>query len=281
MDLKLKFKGIPHIYYLNLDCRIDRREHTESNFKHWKIDNYTRVSASNYMLENYEDWKHLIFDYKKLDSRLLILRCAQHLSIFKIFENWIYKTNDPYLIYMEDDIDFQYLEYMHFDWDYLMNNIPHDWDSILLGFENAWNIPCFLHPTMFYHNTGPTMFTRYYVEKLLRLHTIDGKYNFFNKISNLYWKGAIGHPEFVIGDYFLNQSGRSYAIPLMPQRYIMKSHSIKINKTLYGIEPQMFAEKAYTLWWTKLRDNYTLDEFFTYSKSNDLFLTAYNISNYN
>ena len=67
----------------------------------------------------------------------------------------------------------------------------------------------------------------------------------------------------------------------MPQRYIMKSHSIKINKTLYGIEPQMFAEKAYTLWWTKLRDNYTLDEFFTYSKSNDLFLTAYNISNYN
>ena len=43
----------------------------------------------------------------------------------------------------------------------------------------------------------------------------------------------------------------------------------------------MFAEKAYTLWWTKLRDNYTLDEFFTYSKSNDLFLTAYNISNYN
>ena len=83
----------------------------------------------------------------------------------------------------------------------------------------------------------------------------------------------MGHPEFVILDYSLNHCGRSYAIPLMPQRCDMGAHS--------GIESQIFANEAYTLWWKNLRDNYTLDEFFTYSKPNDFFITKYNISNYN
>jgi hypothetical protein len=232
------------------------------------------------MLENYDEWKHLIFNYEKLNTKLLILRCAQQLSILKLIENWVYTTNDPYMVFIEDDVEFKYLEYMHFDWEYLMNNIPYDWDSILLGFENNCVIPCFLHPTMFYHNTGPSIINRYYAEKLLRLHTIDGKYNFFHKISNVYWKGITGNDEFVIGDYFINQCGRSYAIPLMPQRYDMGAHSIKINKTLYKTNSQIFAEKTYTLWWKKLKDKYSLREFFTYSKPNDLFLTIDNVSNY-
>jgi hypothetical protein len=280
MNLQNKFKGIPHVYYLNLDCRVDRREHTESNFKYWKIDNYTRVSASNYMIENYDEWKHFILDTSKITTKLLTIRCAQTLSIIKLIENWFKSTNDPYMILMEDDINFEFLEYMHFDWEYLMNNIPHDWDSILLGFENDCSIPCFLHPVMYYHNTGPTLINRYYAEKLLRLHIIDGKYNFFHKISNIYWKNVCGENDYIIGDYFINQCGRSYAIPLMPQRTDMGAHSMKINKTLYKNDSQILSEKLYTIWWTKLRDKYSLREFFTYAKPNDLFLTKNNVSEY-
>jgi hypothetical protein len=280
IDLNHKFKGIPHIYYLNLDCRVDRREHTESNFKYWKIDNYTRVSASNYMLENYDEWKHLIHHNEKLNNKFITIRCAQILSLFKIVENWVKTCNDPYMILMEDDVDFKYLEYMHFDWEYLMNNIPHDWDSILLGFENIHIIPCFLHPILIHHDTGPTLLNRYYAEKLLRLHIIDGKYNFFHKTNNDYWRKAFGNHEFVSGDYFINRCGRSYAIPLMPQKPHMGAHSIKINKPLYNSDILIFAEKLYTIWWTKLRDNYSLKEFFRYGKPNDLFLTRNNVSEY-
>ena len=280
MNLKNKFKGIPPIYYLNLDCRIDRRKHTESNFEYWKIDNYNRVSASNYMIENYEDWKHLIHQNEKINTKLLTIRCAQNLSLFKIIENWVKNTNEPYMILMEDDVNFDFLEYMHFDWEYLMNNIPYDWDSILLGFENDHGIPCFLHPVMFYHNTGPTILNRPYAEKLVRLHLIDDKCNFFHKISNVYWKNIFGKNDYVIADYFTNQCGRSYAIPLMPQSAHMGAHSMKINKTLYENTSQVLAEKLYTVWWSKLRDNYTLREFFTYSKKNDFFLTKNNVSEY-
>jgi hypothetical protein len=280
MNLNNKFKGIPHVYYLNLDCRMDRREHTESNFKYWKIDNYTRVSASNYMLENYDEWKHLIHHSEKLNNKFITIRCAQILSLFKIIENWVKNCNDPYMILMEDDVDFKYLEYMHFDWEYLMNNIPNDWDSILLGFENTYIIPFFLHPMLIHHNTGPTLLNRHYAEKLLRLHIIDKKYNFFQRTNNDYWRKAFGNPEFVSGDYFINRCGRSYAIPLMPQRTDMGAHSMKINRTLYNSDILIFAEKLYTIWWTKLRDNYTLKEFFTYSKPNDFFLSRNNVSKY-
>ena len=46
MDLNNKLKGLPPIYYVNLDYRNDRREYMEKQFEKWNITNYTRVSAS-------------------------------------------------------------------------------------------------------------------------------------------------------------------------------------------------------------------------------------------
>ena len=40
-----KLKGLPHIYCINLDDKVDRWESMESQFKYWEIENYTRVSA--------------------------------------------------------------------------------------------------------------------------------------------------------------------------------------------------------------------------------------------
>jgi hypothetical protein len=45
MDLNNKLKGIPHIYYINLDHEIQRKEYMESEFKQLGIVNYTRVNA--------------------------------------------------------------------------------------------------------------------------------------------------------------------------------------------------------------------------------------------
>jgi len=40
-----KLKGLPPIYYLNLDEQPERREYMEEQFKYWEIENYTRISA--------------------------------------------------------------------------------------------------------------------------------------------------------------------------------------------------------------------------------------------
>jgi len=40
-----KLKGLPPIYYLNLDEQPERKEYMEEQFKYWEIENYTRISA--------------------------------------------------------------------------------------------------------------------------------------------------------------------------------------------------------------------------------------------
>jgi len=40
-----KLKGIPHIYWINLDSDTHRREYMEQQFKYWEIENHTRISG--------------------------------------------------------------------------------------------------------------------------------------------------------------------------------------------------------------------------------------------
>jgi len=40
-----KLKGLPPIYYLNIDGQPERRQYMEDQFKYWEIENYTRISA--------------------------------------------------------------------------------------------------------------------------------------------------------------------------------------------------------------------------------------------
>ena len=41
-----KLKGLPPIYYLNLDEHPERKQYMEEQFKYWEIENYTRISAN-------------------------------------------------------------------------------------------------------------------------------------------------------------------------------------------------------------------------------------------
>ena len=39
-----KLQGIPHIYWLNLDADVERREYMESQFRYWEIEKHTRIA---------------------------------------------------------------------------------------------------------------------------------------------------------------------------------------------------------------------------------------------
>ena len=47
-NLGHKLKGLPKIYYLNLDSRKDRSDWMESQFDKYGISNFERYSASTY-----------------------------------------------------------------------------------------------------------------------------------------------------------------------------------------------------------------------------------------
>jgi hypothetical protein len=277
MNLNDKLKNIPKIYYINLDERPDRKNYIESQFDELKIDNWERYSASKYRVENLEDWQLLLSDKLNTKSNPNIIWCAQTITYLNLIEDWLIKTSDEYAIIIEDDYDLLMSKYWHFDWEFFMNNIPYDWDIIQLSYENPFVYPCFLHPTLDSSGVGALLINRHFAQKLIRLHKIDGKYCIHktkNKMSSCYWsnQGKLSDMHKFLGMDYLVKIGRSYSIPLIYSsvKWGRWDELDNINSNQNRCFKQ--CEYACKYWWIKLRDKFTLDEFFTYGKPNDYYV---------
>ena len=114
---------------INLDNRLDRKNYMESQFDHWNIKRFTRVSATKYLASEVDKWKHLIVgDVYMYGKRPHVT--ANAMTCIEMIKSWLENTDDSYMVIMEDDVDLNLIEHWHFDFDYLMANIPYDWDCI-------------------------------------------------------------------------------------------------------------------------------------------------------
>ena len=257
-----KLKGLPHIYYLNVDTEIKRKDYMESQFDKWGIENYTRVSASKFLGSEFDSWKDMlhfpeIYPTNDRNPR----NNGVSISHLEIMREWLETTNDPYMIIMEDDTDMDLIEYWHFDWEYFMDNIPYDWDAVQLMFNSLTVIPCYLHPKHITSWNGPIMINRYYAQKLLRLYLIDGKYNFIHKTNRIDRANYISKNRVNVGvDDFLGFNGKVYQIPLFSQNPYLD----EIQRDCH-----VKSHKAHYYWWKKMKDEFSLEDFFTYGKHHD------------
>lgn len=257
MDLNNKLSGCPKIYYFNYDDHVNRNEHMERNLSNLKVENYSRVSVSKYTKNNYEEWKDLLVDH---DTYKLSENTAGYaIAFIEFLKNWIETTDDKYLIVTKDTIDFGLIDYWHFDWNYLMQKIPYDWDCIQMGFENVQCIPFYLHPIMPAHTFGPSLLNRFYVKKLIRLHTVGEKYKLTGYIANKNFGGQSGTV-----DYFVGHNGNTYSLPLFSN----KPEFFEKNSKKYILVSA--CRHAYYDWWRNERRKFNFEEFFTYGKTNDL-----------
>lgn len=277
MTLHKKLEGIPHIYYINLEDRKDRREFMENQFNQWGIEKFSRVNASEFLKDDIKTWKDLVhFSYIiPADRRRSVCVSLSHLETIR---KWLEETSEEYMIIMEDDTDISLVEYWHFDWQYLMDNLPYDWDAIQLMYNSDIRIYCFLHPKKLITWNGPLLIRRSYGEKLLSLYYKDNKYNFIKKVNRVNKSNYI-EPERIYTflpnksntdsdvritvldvDEFMGHNGKVYQLPVFTSNPWLddppKPHHITSNK-------------AHILWWTKMKDEFTLDDFFTYGKPND------------
>lgn len=252
-----KLRGIPTIYYLNLDSELDRRKYMEDQFEKWSLNNVTRFSGSNYLVENYDDWKDILHFPQNITDKRHQLAASITLSTFEMIRHWLETTDEKHLILFEDDYDLNLIEYWHFDWEYLMNHVPYDWDCIQLGFESTKHIPFFLHPKDESSAYGPILINRHFAQKLINLHYIKGKYRLIRKYGtypcNLKYR-------VVSLDSFICFLGKTYQLPLITQNPYLD----KIPK-----QHHFLCRDIYYDWWQTKRDYFSLDEFFSYGKPND------------
>lgn len=274
--------GFPHVYYTNVEDKIDRKKYMESQFDSLGM-SYTRIEmplAPKTGGPPKEFLDNLDGEYPDNCSHWINWYGSQ---LFDFFEEWL-TTSEDYLLIMEDDYDMSLVKRWHFTWEEFMDRLPYDWDSIQLGFESPDVIPFYLHPTKPQYSLGPSLLKRDYVEKLVSFHKPSGRYKFdYNIANSIYinrdsgihdgWSyvATSGSP-----DYYINQSGKSYSIPLIPiNPYFTGVSHLGWDYRLSNWNPKLSFVKcheAYHEWWTNDRDKFTLDEFFTHGKTNDLLM---------
>jgi len=265
---------MPKVYYFNLDEDAERREFMESQYKKYNID-YERVSQSCYTSENINDWIERFEDSKYMKAFISSeykypANFLRHLDFMK---EWLATSNEKYLLIMEDDYDLSLIDYWHFNWDYLMSNLPVDWDGIRLNNDHDRYIKFYLHPIPLvgFCNFGAMLYKREFVKKIVKLYCYD------NGIIKSWEKRLIkkffdyGFMEYYCVDHMLTCIGKQYSIPIFTtEASFCIDDGGNASKSVFGP-----IQRACHHWWRNEKDLFTLEDFFTYNKPYDERMTIY------
>ena len=214
-----KLKGLPRVYYINLDDHTDRRGYMEGQFKYWGIENYTRVSANDGRGDN--DLSEILKG--RYPDRMTSGEVGCVTSHLKAMKHWLENTDESeeYLVVMEDDCDLSSVAYWGFTWKEFMSHTPYYWDVIQLAVIN----PVELHVRMHLRfvndfSTACYVIRRSHARKLVDLHCRGELFKLDQDVK----------PRAVADDLIYN-AGVAYAIPLFMYKIALGSsiHDIHVN----------------------------------------------------
>ena len=194
-----KLKGLPHIYWLNLDADVDRREYMEEQFKYWEIENHTRIAGYDAREDDASD--HLKGRIPDNVSQAELGCCMSHLKAIKHFYE---ETDDDFCMILEDDVDFSPVKCWNFTWHEFIGLAPYDWDCLQLTTICTGDIHVKLH-LKFINDFSAAVYliTRHHAAKVLRNHMRGNKWKLDNGVK----------PRAVSEDTIL-ESGKTYTMPL-------------------------------------------------------------------
>ena len=116
-----KLQYIPPIYSLNIDGQPERRQYVEEHFKHWEIENYTRISAYDGRDDDLSDI--IKGRYPEAMTSGEVGCTTSHLKAIK---HWYDTSDSSYALIMEDDIDLNLVKFWNFTWRDFMSKLPYD-----------------------------------------------------------------------------------------------------------------------------------------------------------
>lgn len=194
-----KLKGIPKIYWINLDSDTHRREYMESQFRYWEIENHTRISGYDGRVDDVScNLKGRIPDNVSQNE---LGCCMSHLKAIKTFYE---ETDDEYCLILEDDANLDIARYWNFTWSDFFGEIPYDWDCVQLTNICTGDIHVKLHLRFVNDfSAAAYLITRHHASKLMKNHIRGDKFKLDNGVK----------PRAVSEDTIFD-SGKTYSIPL-------------------------------------------------------------------
>ena len=203
-----KLKGLPPIYYINLDGQPERKIYMESQLEYWGIENYERVSG----YDGREDDLSSIIKgrYPENMSSGEIGCTTSHLKAIK---HWYETSDSPCAIIAEDDLSFETVRSWNFTWKDFYSKIPYDWDVVQIAIICTGTLFAILHKRFVNDfSTAAYLINRHHAEKLLKFHVRGDKYKLDQGVK----------PRAVADDLIYN-SGNTYSVPLLLYKLEMGS----------------------------------------------------------
>ena len=218
-----KLKGLPPIFYINIDAQTDRAQYMEEQFKYWEIENYTRISAYDGREDDLSDV--IKGRYPDMMSSGEVGCVTSHLKAIK---HWMETSDSTYAIIMEDDCDISIVKYWNFTWQDFISRAPYAWDVIQLAIICTGNIVVPIHNRFINDfSTACYVITRHHAEKLIRNHIRGDKYKLDNGVK----------PRAVADDLIYN-SGCTYATPIF-------LYKIELGSTIHPDHVDIFHKNSY------------------------------------
>jgi Glycosyltransferase involved in LPS biosynthesis len=190
-------------FWINLDAEFDRREHMNSLFDEYGIEN-TRIPAIDARGSN--DVTGMIIG--TLPSTVTQVELGCTVSHLKAINHFYEETELDHAIICEDDILFDTVQYWPFTWKEFISKAPYDWDVLQCAITSTETLAVNIHPrrindfcSAFY------VITRHHAKKLLRAHKIGNKFKLDQGIK----------PRATSEELIYN-SGKTYSIPLFVYR---------------------------------------------------------------
>jgi len=222
-----KLKGLPPIYCINLDDKIDRWNYMQNQFAYWQIDNYTRISAYDGREDDLSDI--ISGRYPQTMTSGEIGCVTSHLKAIKYF---LENSDSPCALIMEDDCDISTASYWSFEWKKFYSKVPYDYDVIQLAVINPQSVHIRLHKRFVNDfSTACYMITRHHAQKLIDLHYRDGKYRLDRGMK----------PRAVADDLIYN-SGNTFSIPLF-------LYKIDLGSDIHDIHVDVYHRSSYEGLW--------------------------------
>ena len=119
-------KDLPFILWINLDESKDRYNYMTNLFKKYNIKNNYKITAYNGITSNDFYIKNNMFEIKGGEYGCT----CSHLKALEYYVNNL--SHHPYIIIAEDDLSFDYLKYWKKSWNEYFNDIPNDFDLLML-----------------------------------------------------------------------------------------------------------------------------------------------------
>ena len=228
-----KLKGLPPVYYLNLDEEPERDAYMKAQLKYWEIEDYTRISA--YDGRGDRDLGHILKGrYPDGMSSSEVGCTTSHLKAMKHFLD---NSMANCALIIEDDCDLGTAFHWPFTWKDFFCKIPYDYDVIQLAVINPAQIHLQMHKRFVNDfSTAAYLITRHHAEKLVRLHCRGGY------TGEQTYKLDNGCKPRAVADDLIYNSGNTFAIPLFLYR-------LELGSSIHAEHLDVFHRSSYEGLW--------------------------------